>query len=74
MKDTNFDFREIDDEKYLIRSHEELDELYGEPHERSVLKVKNCLDENARKFIESSPFVVLATSDAEVPDGDGQPE
>ena len=63
MKDTNFDFREIDDEKYLIRSTEKLDELYGEPHERSVLKVKNCLDENSCIFIESAPFVVLATSD-----------
>ena len=65
MKDPNFNFQEIDEEKYLIRSIDELDVLYGEPHERSVLKVKNCLDENARKFIESSPFVVLATSDAE---------
>ena len=64
MKETNFDFREIVEEKYLIRSKEELDELYGVPHERSVLKVKNCLDENSRIFIESAPFIVLATSDA----------
>ena len=64
MKDTNFDFREIDEKKYLIRSINELDELYGKPHERSVLKVKNCLDENSRIFIEAAPFAVLATSDA----------
>ena len=50
---------------YLIRSAEELANLYGEPNERSILKVKNSLDDNSRAFIEAAPFVVLATSDAD---------
>lgn len=50
--------------RFIIRSPEELKDLYGEPNERSVLKVKDFLDENSRTFIESAPFAVLATTDA----------
>lgn len=49
---------------HILRSAEELDELYGEPNKISVLKVKNSLDEYSRAFIEAAPFVVLATADA----------
>ncbi len=50
-------------DEYILRSSDELKKLYGEPHECSVLKVKNYLDENSCAFIEAAPFVVLATSD-----------
>ena len=49
--------------QYILNSQAELESLYGEPHERSVLKVKDCLDDNSRRFIEAAPFAVLATSD-----------
>lgn len=64
MKTTEFNLKETAD-KHIVRSVEELDYLYGEPHERSILKVKNSLDENSRAFLEAAPFVVLATSDAD---------
>ena len=54
----------LEENQYVLRSQSELKNLYGEPHERSVLKVKDFLDENCRQFIESAPFAVLATSDA----------
>lgn len=44
---------------------EELIKLYGEPNERSMLKVNDFLDDNSRVLIEAAPFVVLATSDAD---------
>lgn len=47
----------------IIRSLEELEKLYGEPNEHSVLKVDDFLDQHSRAFIEAAPFVVLATSD-----------
>lgn len=52
------------EDRYILRSKDELKNLYGEPNERSVLKVKNSLDEQSRAFIEAAPFVVVATSDA----------
>lgn len=65
MKDANLNGREQDREKYLVRSIEELNELYGAVNEVSIFKVKDRLDDNAKKFIESSPFVVLATTNSD---------
>ncbi|MBA3694473.1 MAG: pyridoxamine 5'-phosphate oxidase family protein [Acidobacteria bacterium] len=48
---------------YILHTADELEKLYGEPNELSVLKVNDFLDENSRAFIEAAPFAVLATSD-----------
>jgi len=62
MKDEIINQRQVYENQYILRSLEELEELYGEPHERSVLKVNDFLDENSRAFIEAAPFAILATS------------
>lgn len=59
-----FNESEVANDSRLIRSADELEKLYGEPHERSVLKVRDSLDEHSRAFLEAAPFAVLATSDA----------
>jgi predicted pyridoxine 5'-phosphate oxidase superfamily flavin-nucleotide-binding protein len=46
-------------------SAEEVRAVIGEPHELVVLKVRAGLDEHCRAFIARSPFVALATVDAE---------
>lgn len=42
-----------------VRAH------YGEPHPMVLMKVLPQLDKHCRRFIEHSPFLVLATSNAE---------
>jgi PPOX class probable FMN-dependent enzyme len=54
----------LSQDQYILSSTDDLRMLYGEPNERSVLKVSDFLDENSRAFIEASPFAILATSDA----------
>ena len=49
----------------MIRTVEQLRGLYPEPGERSVKKQLDALDDHCRRFIELSPFCVVATSDAE---------
>jgi len=48
-----------------ITSIEQLDEIYGTPVPTSVLKEQQHIIEPYRRFIETSPFVVLATSGPE---------
>lgn len=48
-----------------IDSHETLRALYGPAGERSRLKQLPRLDRHCRRFIELSPFVLLATSGAD---------
>ena len=48
-----------------ISSIEQLDQIYGEPVPTSVLKEVPHVLEPHRRFIEASPFVVLATSGPE---------
>lgn len=64
MEGEFFNRKPFEANQFILRSTEELEKLYGEPHERSVLKIRDCLDEHSRAFIEAAPFVVLATSDA----------
>ena len=47
-----------------IDSIERLRALYPEPNERAVRKQLAVLDMHCRRFIELSPFVVVASSDA----------
>jgi uncharacterized protein len=49
------------DPLHLIRDTGELDQLYGQPLERSVRKQTDRLDEFSRAFIAASPFLVIGT-------------
>lgn len=46
----------------FIRSAEELEALYGQPGDASLVKETDRLTPQYRQFIEASPFVALATS------------
>ena len=50
---------------HLIETAQDLRSRYGEPSENSVMKSLDRLDRHCRRFIELSPFVVLATSGAD---------
>ena len=52
----------------VIKSEEQLIELYGEPSARAAAKVIDRLDRHCRQFIASSSFMVLATSDGQALD------
>lgn len=49
----------------MLTSIEELEALYGQPHERSVRKEIPYVNDCYRAFIEHAPFIVLATSGPE---------
>ena len=46
---------------HLIRTAEQLFDLYGEPLERSVRKQLDHLDNHCRAFIAAAPFLILST-------------
>jgi len=48
----------------VITTEEQLREIMGYPAERNVQKVIPIIDEHCRIFIEHSPFMLLASSDA----------
>ena len=48
-----------------IESVEQLEAIYGEPAEASVVKVTDYITPHYAAFIEASPFVALATSGPE---------
>lgn len=50
--------------KECITSQEELRNMLGDPSIRGQNKVISTIDEHCRKYIGKSPFLVLATSDA----------
>ncbi|HEY1996349.1 pyridoxamine 5'-phosphate oxidase family protein [Paraburkholderia sp.] len=49
----------------MLTSIEELEALYGQPHERAVRKEIPYVNEDYRAFIEFAPFVLLATAGPE---------
>ena len=51
--------------EHVIETVEELRSSYGEPSERAVRKSLERLDRHCRRFIELSPFVVLASAGAD---------
>lgn len=57
------DLKSFKENQYILRSSDDLEKLYGAPNERSVLKVRDSLDEHSRRFIEAATFAVLATAD-----------
>ena len=50
---------------HAIETAEELRSSYGEPSERATRKSLDRLDRHCRRFIELSPFVVLASAGAD---------
>ena len=50
---------------HIIETVEELRSSYGEPSERAARKSLDRLDRHCRRFIELSPFVVIASSGAD---------
>jgi PPOX class probable FMN-dependent enzyme len=60
----------------IIEDIREIKQIYGEPMERAVKKQLPRLEKHSRAFIALSPFIVMATCDAEgrcdaSPKGDG---
>jgi PPOX class probable FMN-dependent enzyme len=49
----------------IVTSEQELRTLMGVPGARSVLKERRALDEHTRAFIARSPFLLMATADAQ---------
>lgn len=49
----------------VVTSEEELREVLGEPSPRAGAKVISVVDDFAARFIAASPFVLLATADAD---------
>jgi len=61
---------------HLVTNEQDLRAVIGVPSPRSVLKERRLLDEHTRAFIARSPFLLMATSDANgrcdvSPKGDG---
>lgn len=50
---------------HQIRTESELRQIMGEPTQRARDKTVTALDENCRAFIAASPFLLLASSDAQ---------
>jgi uncharacterized protein len=50
---------------HIINSEAQLRALIGEPAELTCAKISNCLNTMTRLFIERSPFVCVATSNAQ---------
>ena len=50
---------------HLVTSEAELEAIYGQPSGPAVIKEIGHISENYRRFIEVSPFVVLATAGPE---------
>ena len=51
--------------EHVIETVEDLRSSYGEPSERAVKKSLERLDRHCRRFIELSPFVILASAGAD---------
>ena len=49
----------------IVEDIREIREIYGEPAERAVKKQLPKLEKHSRAFIARSPFIVMATCDAE---------
>lgn len=51
----------------IIETLDQLRALYSEPGERAVRKQLSSLDRHCRRFVELSPFVVVASGGSEMP-------
>ena len=50
---------------HAVTTDAELEALIGSPNERVKIKLRKEIDDTAREFIERSPFMVVATCDAD---------
>ena len=50
---------------HVIRTEEELRQIMGTPSQRALDKTITALDEHCRAFIAASPFLLIASSDAQ---------
>ncbi len=48
---------------FIVTSEEELDTLFGEPHELVKQKSQDFLDENMMEFVRRSSLICLSTID-----------
>ncbi|MEC5408171.1 pyridoxamine 5'-phosphate oxidase family protein [Paraburkholderia sp. MPAMCS5] len=46
---------------YTVKSIEQLEQIYGEPHERALWKEIDCLNSDYQAFVRASPFAVLSS-------------
>lgn len=51
--------------KQIIRTEKELRQILGSPSQRAVDKTISALDEHCRAFIAASPFLLIASADAQ---------
>ena len=49
----------------MLTSVEQLEEIYGKPHERAVWKEIDFLNEDYQAFVSASPFVVISSAGPE---------
>ncbi|MEH6581186.1 MAG: MSMEG_1061 family FMN-dependent PPOX-type flavoprotein [Halioglobus sp.] len=49
---------------YIVKSEEELDAIFGEPHPLVQNKSSDSLDESMQEFIRRTPLICLSTIDA----------
>ncbi|MCC7261462.1 MAG: pyridoxamine 5'-phosphate oxidase family protein [Candidatus Latescibacteria bacterium] len=49
----------------IIRTEEQLRQIMGAPSQRALDKTVTALDENCRAFIAASPFLLIASADAQ---------
>jgi PPOX class probable FMN-dependent enzyme len=57
--------RPTEDDMTKVTTLEELDALYGEPVEASILKEIDYISDHYRVFVDKAPFVVIATAGPE---------
>jgi uncharacterized protein len=48
-------------ETKMLTTLEELEQVYGQPHERALWKEISALNVDYRAFVEASPFIILAS-------------
>ena len=53
------------DFRHVVTAAEEISDVMGEPRQRTLDKVTECIDEVGRDFIARSPFLVIASSSSE---------
>ncbi len=46
---------------HTVKSVEQLEQIYGAPHERALWKELDCLNSDYQAFVRASPFAVLSS-------------
>lgn len=56
-------WRTVVNDDFLIKSEEELDAIFGEPHELVKGKSRSSLDASMKEFVRRSPLICMSTID-----------